>query len=191
MNRKNAVYPTRLAAVKPKLEAWRDLVAKEATITARAVLELFAEQHLKLPKDQAKFETDLTEASAAAGDLIARKVVESLIATALPSEFAMLSRAYKTSNAGKADRERKGGRPALWKTKARAMIEDERLKLLKKSPAYIIEQLVSSSVLVRHEDGSYLDAKAKPMKRCAKNEKAMRAAITELLDSAKNKKIAK
>ncbi len=75
MARKKPTYQDKLDAHMLKQGAWRDLVAKEATVTARAVLELFAEQHLKLPKDQAEFEADLTEASAAAGDLIAKKVV--------------------------------------------------------------------------------------------------------------------
>lgn len=185
MKRKHAAYSDRVAALLPKLEAWRELVAKEATVTARAVLELFAEQHLKLPKDHVEFEADLIEASAAAGDLIARKVVESLFVTTLPSEFARLSRTFKTSNAGFADREKKGGRPAPWKIKALKLLNDGRLKLAKKSNDIIIDELVNRHIIAQKGD-SYEDAETN--QQCAKDQKEMRTQISKLKKKALGEK---
>lgn len=158
-------YPQKLDAFKPMLEAWRDLVAEEATITARAMLELFAEQ-LKAPTDQAGFEADLTAASTAAGNLIAKKAVESLIATALPSVFAGLSLSYKTGKASNSREEKKGAERAPWKSKALALLKDQRTKLLDKTPLEIILGLIDRNIIAQSGEVAYCDVATG--KQCAR-----------------------
>lgn len=127
-----------------------------------------------------------------AGFVVAGKAASNFLTrTILPSLLAAQSRSHKATVHGGLPREKRGGKPAPWKLNGRNALKDRRNKLLEKCPAYIIEQFLDSGILSRREDGSYWDAKAKPTKRCAKNESAMRSAIADLVDSAKNKKIAK
>lgn len=194
--------PLLSGAFESQLKAWMDLTAEDAARESlNAVMKLMRQglidgPPLGLRQDDAdkklkEWLRPIAEAFFNAGVVVAGNAANSLVTrTRLASLFAAQSRSHSgTVMSLSPSRERKGGIPAPWKTKAVAVIKDGRRKLVKESNNIIIDELVNLGIIAV-KGNAYVDAKT--MKQCATSQKDMSAQISKLkIKTVSSKKIAK
>lgn len=174
--------------IKPKtvLEHWKIQIAKDAAESVGIAIDLFSKNYEVLMNRPAELKGFRSEVSKEAGEQIARQVVEKLVAMNVASFFAKQARLHNSRKSSNSRENKKGARKAPWRVHGLVLLKDGRRNLIDKSNNIIIDELINLGIIETRVDGSYWDAKAKPTKRCAKNEKAMKAAISRLVVEARN-----